>query len=76
MSCVPRAMVPLVGGKSPDSRLVSVDLPAPLGPITQWMRSRHRSTETSLTAARPPNFLVRFLALRSTSLMLAPPCAP
>src|SRR5688572_9233359 len=60
-------MLPEVGGRSPDSRLVSVDLPAPLGPITAWMRPRQRSTETSFTAARPPKRLVRFFAESSTS---------
>src|SRR3954465_10761076 len=62
MSASPRRMVPLVGGRSPESRLVSVDLPAPLGPMTAWMRPRQRSTETSLTAARPPKRLVRCVA--------------
>ena len=28
------------GGESPDSRLISVDLPAPLGPITAWRSPR------------------------------------
>src|SRR5439155_11880329 len=57
------------GGMSPASRLVSVDLPAPLGPITAWMRSRQRSSVTSCTAARPPKRLVRPRAESSASLM-------
>src|SRR3954454_1054521 len=67
MSASPRRMVPLVGGRSPESRLVSVDLPAPLGPITAWMRPRQRSTETSFTAARPPKRLVSRAAESRTS---------
>src|SRR5215207_9465622 len=69
MSCPPSVTVPEVGGRSPESRLVSVDLPAPLGPMTAWMWLRQRSTDTSFTAARPPKRLVRFFALRSSSVM-------
>src|SRR5512145_3175108 len=54
--------LPEVGTRSPESRLVSVDLPAPLGPITAWMRSRQRSSVTSLTAARPPKRRVSWRA--------------
>src|SRR6185437_843308 len=34
--------------------LISVVLPAPLGPISPWTPPPCRSSETSLTAARPP----------------------
>src|SRR6476646_3047531 len=67
ISVPPRWIVPLVGGRSPESRLVSVDLPAPLGPMTAWMRPRQRSTDTSFTAARPPKRRVRLLADSRTS---------
>ena len=66
-SCPASCTVPAVGARSPESRLVSVDLPAPLGPITAWMRSRQRSSVTSFTAARPPKRLVSCLAPRRTS---------
>ena len=58
------------GGRSPESRLVSVDLPAPLGRITVWILPRHRSTETPLTAARPPKRLGTFCADNRTSAMV------
>src|SRR4030095_7010273 len=60
---------PVVGARSPESRLVSVDLPAPFGPITAWMRSRQRPSETSLTEARPTKRVVATRAESSTSLM-------
>src|SRR5690349_188283 len=71
MSSWPRRMRPVVGGRSPESRLVTVDLPARLGPITAWMRPRQRSTDTSFTAARPPKRLTRFFAESSTSSAMA-----
>src|SRR6478672_6135160 len=67
ISASPSRIVPLVRGSSPESRLVRVDLPAPLGPITAWMRPRQRSTETSFTAASPPNRLVSLRAESRTS---------
>src|SRR5690606_19805147 len=67
-----RWMLPLVGGRSPESRLVRVDLPAPLGPMTAWMVPRHSSSDTSCTAARPPKRLVRFLAESRTSGIAGP----
>src|SRR4051812_11999688 len=65
----PSVISPDVDGTSPESRLVSVDLPAPFGPITAWMRPRHKSTETPFTAASPPKRLVRFFACSTASLM-------
>src|SRR5690349_14278588 len=59
--------LPEVGSRSPDSRFVSVDLPAPFGPITAWMRSRQSSSETSFTAASPPKRLVTLRADSRTS---------
>src|SRR5574342_726210 len=50
-------MAPLVAGRSPESRLMRVDLPAPLGPMSAWNRPRWTSRETSLTAERPPKRL-------------------
>src|SRR6185312_11946339 len=45
---------PPLGARSPESRLISVVLPAPLGPISAWTPPPCTSSETSLTAARPP----------------------
>src|SRR5688500_10169149 len=72
-SSPPSRTVPEVGARSPESRLVSVDLPAPLGPITAWMRSRQRSSVTSFTAASPPKRLVRPRADSRTSLIAVLP---
>src|SRR4051812_20992963 len=51
--------LPALGARSPESRLMSVDLPAPFGPITAWTFPMWHSTETSLTAVRPPKRRVR-----------------
>ena len=37
MSRPSNAIVPVVGGRKPDSRWNSVVLPAPLGPMTPWI---------------------------------------
>src|SRR5579863_1050404 len=54
ISCPSKTTRPDDGGRSPDSKLMSVDLPAPLGPITAWTWPNWSSSETSLTAASPP----------------------
>src|SRR5438876_4997072 len=46
-------MVPPLGESSPESMLMSVVLPAPLGPITACTSPGRSSRDTSLTAARP-----------------------
>src|SRR6218665_1981420 len=61
-SVLPSCTWPEVGGISPESRLVRVDLPAPLGPITACMQPRHSCTDTPLTAASPPKRRVRWCA--------------
>src|SRR5262249_49573891 len=43
--------------KSPDSTLIKVVLPAPLGPMTACNSPTPTSRETSSTAASPPKFL-------------------
>src|SRR5437763_14642556 len=48
-----KCMVPPLGESSPESMLMSVVLPAPLGPITACPSPGRSSRETSLTAARP-----------------------
>src|SRR5690242_15187875 len=73
---LPRLTLPLVGARSPDSTWVRVDLPAPLGPMTAWMRPCHRSIDTSFTAASPPKSLVRLRAESRTSVKLHLLAAP
>src|SRR5689334_4019212 len=67
MSSPPRRMRPAVGTISPESRLTSVDLPAPLVPMTACTSPRRSASETSLTAASPPKRRVRAWASRRTS---------
>ena len=55
---------PAVGRKMPVIRLNSVDLPAPLGPISAVTVPASTPKLTSSTAARPPNI---FLMPRSSS---------
>src|SRR5215469_15705075 len=60
--------LPLSGGRWPVIRLNSVDLPAPLGPITAAICCVSTVNETSPTATKPEN---DFLSL-VTSSMAAP----
>src|SRR4051794_23673090 len=48
----------------PVTALNSVVLPAPFGPITEWMRPGSTARSTALTAVRPPNRMVRFRTSR------------
>src|SRR5437763_16005733 len=61
------AMLPEDGRRSPERRLISVDLPAPLGPTTACRQLRESSMATPLTAINPPNRRDRSLALSKTS---------
>src|SRR5215831_10508573 len=47
-------MLPALACKSPDNRLISVVLPAPLGPSTACSSPRFNSSETLPTAISPP----------------------
>src|SRR5262249_28593148 len=71
----PRRIVPAVGRSVPERRLMSVDLPAPLGPRTAWRTPRQRSMSTSRTAGRPPKSRRRPRASRRTSATRSPPQA-
>src|SRR5579859_1806806 len=51
-----RRIEPALGARSPESRLMSVVLPAPLGPITACTSPMRSSSATLLTAARPPKW--------------------
>src|SRR4051812_47414387 len=48
-------MLPVVGGNSPETRLKSVVLPAPLGPRMARRSPGRTSRSTSCTATTPPN---------------------
>src|SRR5512140_1350851 len=54
-------MCPAVAGRSPDSRFMSVVLPAPLGPSTACSLPRSSLLATPLVAINPPKRLDRSL---------------
>src|SRR5260370_206942 len=62
-------MLPAVGARSPESRLISVLFPAPLGPITACRTPRWTSSETLSTAASPPKTFLSPLALKPPSII-------
>src|ERR1700687_1937810 len=62
-------MLPAVGARSPESRLISVLFPAPLGPITACRRPRLTSSETLSTAVRQPKTFFSPLALNPRSVI-------
>src|SRR5262245_26368662 len=68
-----RLTSPLVGLSCPVSRLNSVVLPAPLGPMMLTISPRPSSTETSLTAVRPPKRFTTLCAFRNGALIDGPP---
>src|SRR5699024_8528609 len=61
---------PEVTGMAPATRLKKVLLPAPLGPIMALIWLASKLTDTSLTAAKPPNCLTRFLTSSTVALLL------
>src|SRR6185437_7289250 len=67
MSRPAKRTLPPLGARSPESRLISVVLPAPLGPISPWTPPPCRSSETSLTALRPPKRFDRSAILSAGS---------
>src|SRR3954471_24609966 len=56
---------PEVGAKVPVSRLNSVVLPAPFGPMIECSEPASIESDTPLTAVSAPNDLVRFSVLKS-----------
>src|SRR5207344_1044292 len=68
MSAPSNSIFPLLAGSSPESMLISVDLPAPLVPITAWTSPMLRLSDTPSTAVRPPKRRVNPVA-RSSSAM-------
>src|SRR5690606_11649183 len=67
--------VPVFGLSNPVSRLKSVVLPAPLGPIRPVMAPRWNSRWSTSTAIRPPNRRVRLSTTRIGSGFRAPGCS-
>src|SRR3982074_2484938 len=59
-----RRPVPADALSSPDNRLTSVDLPAPLGPMMAWMPCVSSSSATPSTAINPRKRRVRFTVER------------
>ena len=62
---------PEVGLRKDEISLNSVDLPAPLGPITERISRSRTAKETLLTATSPPKRLVTALIWRSSVMVLA-----
>ena len=56
-------------GRMPVSTLISVVLPAPLGPMTEKMRPAGICSDTDWTARTPPKFLDRPSIERSAGLI-------
>src|SRR5690242_5003009 len=57
-------MLPLVGRRNPETRLNSVVLPAPFGPMTASSSPSRTSSPTSATIVAPPMSSPRFLVAR------------
>src|SRR5215471_11373944 len=59
MSCPSSRMRPAEGRSTPVSRLITVVLPAPFGPIKAWRAPFSILSETPATAAMPPKCFSR-----------------
>src|SRR6476469_6522804 len=68
MSSPAYVTLPADAARSPESTLISVVFPAPLGPTTACSLPSSSAIETSLTAARPPKWRVRPRVASSGSL--------
>src|ERR1700687_892972 len=62
-------MLPAVGARSPESRLISVLFPAPFGPIKACRTPRWTSSETLSTAASPPKTFLSPVAFKPRSII-------
>src|ERR1700730_16228725 len=71
MSCPSSRMRPADGRSTPVSRLITVVLPAPLGPIKAWRAPFSIRSETPLTAAMPPKCFSRPMVSSTTGMGLA-----
>ena len=72
MSRAPSSTRPEVGGDTPVSRLISVVLPAPLGPIRAWRAPRSTAIVTWSVAVMPPKRLTSAWVCSTTSLTSRP----
>src|SRR5262249_27136454 len=59
---------PAEGRSTPVSRLITVVLPAPLGPISAWRAPFSTLSETPATAAMPPKCFSRSMVCRTTGI--------
>src|SRR5271166_5216216 len=64
-------MLPAVGSRNLVSRLKTVVLPAPFGPIKAWMVPRRTARSTPRTAVNPRNSFVSPLVSRISSVNLS-----
>src|SRR5216683_1133162 len=62
-------MLPAVGTRSPESRLISVLFPPSLGPIKACKTPRLTSSETLSTAVSPPKIFLSPLAFKPRSII-------
>src|SRR5713226_6813274 len=60
-----RRTEPAVGGRAPDTQLISVVFPEPLGPISPRISPSRTSNDTPLSAVKPPN---RFVSPETVSM--------
>src|ERR1700749_2702138 len=66
-------ILPLSGTILPATRLNSVDLPAPFGPISPVTEPRATLSEQFFTAAKPPKLLLTFWTSITASKATPPP---
>src|SRR3990172_2227260 len=64
-------MTPCVGARNRVSRLKTVVLPAPFGPMSAWIAPRRRRSDTSFTARTPANSFDRCRVSSRTSLAMS-----
>jgi hypothetical protein len=66
-------ILPLSGVMLPATRLNSVDLPAPFGPMSPVIEPRSTRSEQLLTARKPPKRLLTFCTSMTASKDTPPP---
>src|SRR5262245_64886071 len=72
MSSPSSRMRPADGRNTPVSRLITVVLPAPFGPISAWRAPFSTLSETPLTAAMPPKCFSRSTVSSATGMSRLP----
>src|SRR5918997_3685275 len=68
-----KVTLPAVGRSRPDSKLITVVLPAPLGPISPTISPSSTAKETSSTARTPPKWRLKPSTWSSAGIDLDPP---